>query len=271
MKETGVIDAEIIQPTIEPGRDQVEGAQIMRKEAFNSSNEIETLEARPVQEAEQDPFSRFNSLNDLLAETESRKGELVKYMQGNRSELSRVREELGLTTPGEEDSSTRQYEQELDTIDVEFQKVSQEKESFLTSAMREAVNFLEGNNEEEFRKRIETLVIELRELPPEQVQIILQTGKMPNGKEIENPLLGKLDPELAKEVAKLAVAGVEITLAAIKTVGTMFLNVASKMLGGSRGGEAQEAGNLQIGNGQEASPATGMEMVKFGSGPVVKS
>lgn len=136
-------------------------------------------------------------LDENLSDLNTRVERLEAVLSKKKEDLERVRGELGMGPLDE--------------------KLPEEVE--LEALRNQQIELQEKKEEVEEVKELEGTLGELSKLPKEQLQIIILTGKMPNGEELKTPSGKPIKEDIAKSLAQAAEDGVtKITKAILKTI-----------------------------------------------------
>ncbi len=166
-------------------------------------------------EAPVNPDELLKAADASLTETQAQIIQLTASIEAQRSGLAKVRESLGLGAQTEQLPDEKQ----LESLKAREQKLEEEK------------------NEAEMTKELEGVLESLGKLSKPELTIIIQTGKGPDGKELETKR-GKINPEVAKKLAGEAEKGVtKLTKGLLKMlVGlTSVISAIFEMIGGTAG------------------------------------
>lgn len=171
--------------------EETEKAELVTNEEITESIEENSIEEN-LEESEKDefinPVESIKNLEGSLSKVEAR----IAHLE----EILKVQESL----PGGEFEDSEEQKAELEGLKKQQEELESEKE------------------DAERLEDLEVLLQELNKLPPAELRIIIETGKMSDGKELQSKH-GKVSPEVAKSLAQAAEDGVtKLTKAFLKTI-----------------------------------------------------
>jgi hypothetical protein len=166
----------------------------------------ETVAEKSPEHMPADFHNELLNLDAKITDIDSRIAVLESNAARDQEQLNAARLELGLPAEQSMPASAKAVE----TLTAEKEKLEKEKEEAATG------------------EKLNEALGDLSKLPPEQLVIVIATGKMPDGSPVKTKDGKELKPDVAKKLAELAKEGVkQITKAVLMIVIGIAQGVAS--------------------------------------------
>lgn len=148
---------------------------------------------------------------------------LTESIEKTKKELNEARKALGLPIIAENPPSVLSEEERLEELRAELAKLKQSKEKITSQEERDRL--IQEEKEAIFKEILDEIFEKFRILKPREFKCIFDTGKTLKRKNIEIDLIGEIDPEIAKEMAKAFRGGVvELFLKILKAAPKLIEN-----------------------------------------------
>ena len=204
-------------PEIKDSQEVVDGSE-RQESAVETATETRESNKTKEEDRELNPTEALPRIEAALKRNQTEIDQVKASLAGDREKLAAIRESLGLPPNEDEPVATKGR---LDDLLTEQKRLEGEQKE------NEAV--------EDLNKILE----QLNELPKDEIKIIIETGKRKDGSELEGKN-GKVNPDVAKELGKLAEKGVKkITEAILKSVLAIVKGVLLGIFRGIKGSIAE--------------------------------
>jgi len=184
-----------------------------KREGKLTPEELERLKAEEgqEQEAEKTKLSPEEEIRQLDDNLEARAKEIQKLNESigdTRVRLNEARENLGLPSREEDPPSVFSEKDRLEKLKAEQIALEKQKEELITE--QEKKRLIREEKEKILQEKLDGLFKEFEALNPQEFEVIFKRGKTKKGKNVESQSMGKLDPEIAKSLAKVFKEGIKL-------------------------------------------------------------
>lgn len=187
------------------------GVNVEKKpEGELAPEEIEKLKTEEVKE-EKPELSPEEQLKNLEGDIEARQKEITRLtesVEGTKAKLNEVREKLGLPPTEENPPSVFSEKDKLEKLQAEQEALEKQKEELISRQEKERL--IREEKEKILQEKIDELFKEFESLNPRDFESISKSGKTREGRNVESPSMGELDPEIAKSLAKAFKEGIKL-------------------------------------------------------------
>lgn len=203
----------INNPEINPAEVQADVNVGKKIEGELTPEELEKLKTKegPEQEAEKPELTPEEQLKNLEGEMEARQQEMTRLtesIEGMKAKLNEAREKLGLPPTEEEPPSTFSEKDKLEKLKAEQEALEKQKEELISQQEKERL--IREEKEKILQEKLNELFKEFEALNPRDFESIFKSGKTREGRNVESPAMGELDPEIAKSLAKAFKEGIKL-------------------------------------------------------------
>jgi uncharacterized phage infection (PIP) family protein YhgE len=163
------------------------------------------------QEVEKPALSPDEQLKTLEGEVETTQQEisnLNETIEGTRTKINEVREQLGLRPNNEDSPSISSEKDKLEQLKAEQEGLDIQKEQLISQ--RERDQLIREEKLVVLQDKLDEVFKEFENLNPRVFDSIIMIGKTPEGHNLESRSLGFLDPEVAQNLAKAFKEGVKL-------------------------------------------------------------
>lgn len=200
-------------PELNPAEVQADVNVGKKVEGELTPEELERLKADEGQEqkAEKPELSPEEQLKNLEDEMEARQQEMTKLtesIEGTKAKMNEARERLGLPPTDEEPPSTFSAKDRLKKLKAEQEALKKQKEELISQQEKERL--IREEKEKILQEKLDELFKEFEALDPRDFESIFKSGKTREGRNVESPTMGELDPEIAKSLAKAFKEGIKL-------------------------------------------------------------
>ncbi len=172
--------------------------------------ELEKLKAEEGKE-EKPELSPEEQLKNLEDDIEARQKEITRLtesIEGTKAKLNEAREKLGLPPTEEDPPSVLSEKERLEKLQAEQGTLEKQKEEFVSQQEKERL--IREEKEKILQEKLDELFKEFEALNPRDFESIFKSGKTREGRNVESPSMGELDPEVAKSLAKAFKEGIKL-------------------------------------------------------------
>jgi len=201
------------QPELTPSERGADVSDAQAPEGELTQEDLEEVEAAQVQEqGEGKPeLSREAQIENLGGEVEDRQqkvARLAESVQGTRTQLDEARGELGLPATEEDPPSVLSEEDELARLRAEQEILAKQKEELISQQEKERL--IREEKAKILQEKLDELFKEFEGFNPRDLESILKSGRTRDGRNVESPSMGELEPETAKSLTKAFQQGVKL-------------------------------------------------------------
>jgi len=173
--------------------------------------ELEKLKAEEEQETrgpELTPEEQLKNLENKIEVRQQEITELTESIEGTKAKLNEVREKFGLPPSEEQPPSVLSDKEKLAKLQAEQEALEKQKEELIDQQEKERL--IREEKEKILQEKLDELFKEFETLAPRELESIVRSGKTREGRNVESSSMGKLDPEIAKSLAKAFKEGIKL-------------------------------------------------------------
>ncbi len=173
---------------------------------------LEKLEVRKTERgAEKPELSPEEQLKNLEGEAEMKQQEIARLTEsvaGTKVRLNEAREKLGLPPTEEDPPSVFSEKDKLEKLQTEQKTLDKQKEEIISQQEKERM--IREEKEKILQEKIDELFKEFEGLTSRDFESIFKNGRTKEGRNVESPSMGELNPEIAKSLAKAFKKGIKL-------------------------------------------------------------
>lgn len=175
--------------------------------------ELEKLKAEEEQKqgTEKPELLPEEQIKNLESEVNARQQEIARLtgsIEETKAKLNEAREELELSPTEEDPPSVLSGKDELEKLQAERQTLEKQKEELISQQEKERL--VREEKEKILQEKLDKLFKEFEGLDPRDFESIFNSGKTQEGRNVESSAMGKLDPDIAKSLAKVFKEGIRL-------------------------------------------------------------
>ena len=200
-------------PELNPGEvgADVNTAKNLESELAPEELEKSKEEAGQEQREEEPELSPEKQLKNLESEALANQEEMTRLsesIENTKSALNNAREKLGLPPTEEEPPSVFSNKDRLEKLKAEQEGLEKQKEELISRQKKERL--IQEEKEKILQEKLDEVFREFEELNPSDFESIFESGKTPEGRNVESKSMGSLDPEVAQSLARAFKEGVKL-------------------------------------------------------------
>ncbi len=186
----------------------VNAAKRLEGELTPEKLQVEKGQEQGAEKPELSPEEQIEQMSKDIEVKQEEMARLSESIEGKKSALNAAREKLGLPPTEEDPPSVFSEKDKLEKLQAEREALEKQKEELISQKEKERL--IKEEKEKILQEKLDELFKEFEGLNPRDFESIFKSGKTREGRNVESPSMGELDPKIAKSLAKAFKEGIKL-------------------------------------------------------------